>query len=1069
MSSCDIQPRRSARRRETNTAFHRLRPALLMLLLGGILFSGGRGLLHADDVEESADISRSDRDEASDEADDQEQLDQEERERRQRDRARRTPRRSRSQSSSSNRRTRSRKPADTAGVDGQVGFAAFKTFGRDASLGYFELLPYVMADEHMLFGNLRGFADIDGQFGGNLGGGYRFWHEGLDRMFGGSLWYDFDQTSGELFHQVAFNLETRGEKWDARTNLYLPVFDTEQETGNSVINLRYSGDNILFDHRRDSLAAMQGIDVEAGVQLPSRFARRHDIRLYGGVYRFTGDNVPDINGWKSRLQGHLGESVSGSLEFTTDGTWGSTVMLGAAFEFSGGVKKGKSRTPTRSQQMRRFAQRNFNIITDSRTDITSDLTAINPATGLPWSVAHVSSSAGGGGTGNLLSPFDTIADAQAAARDLIFVHADSVFSTPVVLAADEILVGERAEHFFDIVGFGRHLLPRATAGTDSPLLQGVTGDALTLADNVVVAGFTIDGTTGHGVAGSGVDGAILRDIEILSTDGSGFELTGSTGSWLLSRIDISGTTGTALHIDGGTASMVLSGELTNTSGSAVVIENTTSGTLNLRAFDITDTGGDGLLVDSNGAAVDFGDVTSTGSTGNGITLTGNTGNVDFFGTTTVSGAAGNAIDIQNNTGKTGFANLDLETTGQTALFVRDSGEVIVEGGTIDATASGAAVDIEGTEVDVVVRSISADGGAFGIRLVDTPGQFVVFGDGTGTAGSGGLIQNMTTAGIIAENTGTLALQYVDLDNNNVGLQATTATLVVLQSSRVTDSTSFGVDLLDVQGLQVIGSHFTGNGDTGLRAQMQTEDDYDYTIRGSVFEQPAGDGVAISTLAGGEDSELSLLVSLSDFSNTATGTSGVSLDWDGELSSATFAQNDFIGTGGSNTGILLITQSTTETASIGLGGNEFIYTGGADTAIAITTAGQSAILIESNSILFDDPGGIGAAGGTGMNFDLAGPASVSLLNNLIIDNDSSGTGILFTSISGPSTTVAINANDIRLLSTDANVDRGIVFVTVPSAITLSGTLNNRITGATDNFLEPGNVGGSFFINGVLISP
>ena len=441
--------------------------------------------------------------------------------------------------------------------------------------------------------------------------------------------------------------------------------------------------------------------------------------------------------------------------------------------------------------------------------------------------------------------------------------------------------------------------------------------------------------------------------------------------------------------------------------------------------------------------------------------------MDFFGKTKVENATGTAIDIQNNPGKVGFADVDLDSDGQTALFVRNSGEVIIESGDITAINSGAAVDIEDAPVEIVLNSVSADGGAFGIRLVDTPGRFVIFGNGSNTAGSGGLIQNMTTAGVVAENAGVVALQYVDLDGNNIGLQATDTYRVVLQSSRVTDSTTFGTDLVDVENLEIVGSIFTGNGDSSVRARFQTVDDYEYDIRSSLFTQATGHAVDLVTEAGAAGSNLELVVTRSEFNTAGTGASGVNVAWNGGLST-TITRNEFNGTGGSNTGVAIDVLSTTKTASIGMAANVFEFTGGADTAISITTAGKSSILLESNAVLFDDPGGIGAAGGTGFNFDLASQASVSLLNNLIIDNDSSGTGILFTSIGGPST-VALNGNQIRLLSTDLNVDRGIVFSAVPAPITLSGTLNNTITGATSNYQDPGNVGGSFILNGVLFSP
>ena len=94
-------------------------------------------------------------------------------------------------------------------------------------------------------------------------------------------------------------------------------------------------------------------------------------------------------------------------------------------------------------------------------------------------------------------------------------------------------------------------------------------------------------------------------------------------------------------------------------------------------------------------------------------------------------------------------------TAKTALFVRGSDQVIVAGGTLRATNAGAAADIETSVTDISLTSIFSDGGPFGLRIVNSDGSFIVFGDGD--EGTGGLIQNATT-GILLDNMGLVALQ-----------------------------------------------------------------------------------------------------------------------------------------------------------------------------------------------------------------------------------------------------------------------------------------------------------------------
>ncbi|TWU13412.1 hypothetical protein CA54_22470 [Symmachiella macrocystis] len=85
--------------------------------------------------------------------------------------------------------------------------------------------------------------------------------------------------------------------------------------------------------------------------------------------------------------------------------------------------------------------------------------------------------------------------------------------------------------------------------------------------------------------------------------------------------------------------------------------------------------------------------------------------------------------------------------------------------------------------------------------------------------------------------------------------------------------------------------------------------------------------------------------------------------------------------------------------------------------------------------------------------------------MIVDNVSSGTGLLFSSINGTSD-VTINYNSIPLLSSDGFVDRGIIFSTVTSNVELHGTENNIITGATTPF-SAADTTGQIFVNGVRV--
>ena len=91
---------------------------------------------------------------------------------------------------------------------------------------------------------------------------------------------------------------------------------------------------------------------------------------------------------------------------------------------------------------------------------------------------------------------------------------------------------------------------------------------------------------------------------------------------------------------------------------------------------------------------------------------------------------------------------------------------------VTINGSGVAVDINGGTLDMTFDSVSANGGANGIVLENTNGSFTV--TGTGAAGSGGTIQNMTgangsTAGLgirlnQAQNVSLTSMQLNDFSN-----------------------------------------------------------------------------------------------------------------------------------------------------------------------------------------------------------------------------------------------------------------------------------------------------------------
>ena len=237
---------------------------------------------------------------------------------------------------------------DGLGIEARAGYIGFKTFGRNEGLTHVELMPFAIGDDQMLFADFRLFMTDDTRFGGNAGLGFRHRVDSWDRVFGAGLWYDVDDTSGELFHQMALGLETYGNHWDFRTNVYFPI-DNESDFQTRPINLRFVDHSVLYDRYREFGEAMEGLDLEIGFPLPTDFARDHDMRVYGGWYSFWGDAVPDINGYKVRLEGYVTDCITTEVGWTGDDTFGQNFTVGVAITTPGGFPGQSLRRRMRGQ------------------------------------------------------------------------------------------------------------------------------------------------------------------------------------------------------------------------------------------------------------------------------------------------------------------------------------------------------------------------------------------------------------------------------------------------------------------------------------------------------------------------------------------------------------------------------------------------------------------------------------------------------------------------------------------------------------------------------------------------
>lgn len=633
-----------------------------------------------------------------------------------------------------------------------------------------ELFPYHLSDEQLFFSDLRFFPTNSGTIGGNAGAGYRYYYSDWDRIFGISGWYDADNTRSLYFQQLGLSLESYGEFVDFRTNLYLPVGETTRNSFSGIVagSTRFRGDNIVYDQTRSWYTAMKGIDMEAGIPIPGEFSKDHALRVYGGWYHFSGDNVSSITGGQARVQANIISGLDAHVQVMYDPFFQTRGFVGLSWTF-GPLHRSKVAQTSTYGRMGEHITRNYTVVGPERTQIDL-MTAINPATGRPYTVSHVWSAADAGGSGNFGSPFQTLSQAQSAGRDIIFAQSGSVFTgigNQIKLNPGERVFGDanNIQHFIPVSG-GNLLMPHGPSPGDRPIIANSLGHVIQLASNTEVAGFRIQNAAGNGIMAEHVNSAILRDISIENAGPYGILLSNSTGQFRFSNVSVSHTVGNAFSVYGGDASVVWDGRITSGGGRDVFISSTTGGMIDLSGVSFDGTGGQGIKIfNSNGNAT-FNNVTLVNTSTEGITVQGGEGKFTFNGTTKVDGAAGSSIYVDGlgTNGAVTFHDVTIDRRQDKGIAIENTdGHVAVTGraaisNQLGSTKSGIRISNSTGFFDFNRVDIAEATGDPGVSLVNNTG------DAATLFGTLNIATNNAT-GLFADHGGLLGINPTNADNS----------------------------------------------------------------------------------------------------------------------------------------------------------------------------------------------------------------------------------------------------------------------------------------------------------------
>jgi len=673
-------------------------------------------------------------------------------------------------------------PGNGMGTLFRIGHQAGKTVGLNESITHLEAMPYLFThtknpdDAGMLFGNFRLFRTNRGNLGGTGGVAYRFYNYDTDRIFGFGFYYDRDDSTNRVFQQAAVNVETMGRYWDANANFYIPFGDRQQLLDTQFNNgsQRFSGFNILYDQTRTIGTAMRGFDTEIGVPVWGQLAQKFETRVYAGTYNFQASGVEQVWGWRGRLQAEPLPNVLAELTVTNDDTFKTNVFFNITWTFAGKPEWNKMEKSTQMYRMAERVRRNYNVVINQHDVVDSGLTAINPATGTPWTVSHVDSYAGGGGIGTVLDPYQTIADAQAGPdRDIIFTHAGSEYtnSAPITLVSGDRVLGEGqgVNHYIDIQGFGSRLLPNSPLYGSAlrpnslvrPTFNDTVGDGVVLASNSEFSGFILNSPSGRGVTGIGVSETTVNYVDVNNAVDEGIYLSSTTGSLGFLSTSVTNSAGNAFVVDGGDPQLRFdTSSISNTGdGRAVLIQNTTGGSVNMTDSSIEDTDGEGVLLSNigGGAVLDNVTITKSGAyvpttTNDGIYVTGGTSNavITFRNTaqvaTIIDSATGPSIYVEDYPGVFQMQDVNILNRDGAGILVENlTGNMSVVGNTTITNGASLATD-HGIDVNNTSGNISFDGS---LGITGGSGEGISFNAG-GNTGVFSVAGTTTISGVANE-------------------------------------------------------------------------------------------------------------------------------------------------------------------------------------------------------------------------------------------------------------------------------------------------------------------------------
>jgi uncharacterized repeat protein (TIGR01451 family) len=426
------------------------------------------------------------------------------------------------------------------------------------------------------------------------------------------------------------------------------------------------------------------------------------------------------------------------------------------------------------------------------TGLTDTATVTISIEGIIWFIDNTS---GPNGDGRLNTPFRNLVGGGnpltgTAANDAIFIHTGTGnYNGGLTLLNGQRLIGKGANlSIAAITGFstpsGNAVLP-ATNGTKPTITSSGTG--VTLGSNNQLWGVTFGDTTNADISGTSFGTLTVRDTA-LSGNGPALSLTTGILDAIFQSISSTNSTATPLNLSGVSGTLSGAITITNPTGIGIQIQNTPAST-----------------------TLTLGNATVNQSSDTGVFLTNNSGNVTFATLNIAPDANARGLHATQNAGI-------LTTTSGTITTSATASNTAAPA--VEITRISMTMPFPTTPLAIALTSVSASGALNGqllngLLLTNTSGSFAV--NGTGTAGSGGTIQNCLQRGARFDNVTNLSLNWMNFINNGTANLDSAATCGDATNGTNTNCAA-GIDLQGVTTVAMTNVHVSGGAQIGVNGK-----------------------------------------------------------------------------------------------------------------------------------------------------------------------------------------------------------------------------------------------------------